>query len=69
MLPERIAAVRDLMARAPSPRSLAAVTSAFAKAKPKDVEPVLESLASLGLLVSFDAPDGRHWQASAAPRA
>ena len=68
-LPERIAAVRDLMARAPSPRSLAAVTSAFAKAKPKDVEPVLESLASLGLLVSFDASDGRHWQAAAAPRA
>ena len=34
--------VRDLMARAPSPRSLAAVASAFAKAKPKDVEPVLE---------------------------
>ncbi|MDX9734352.1 MAG: class I SAM-dependent DNA methyltransferase [Thermoanaerobaculia bacterium] len=68
-LPERIAAVRDLMARAPSPRSLAAVTSAFAKAKPKDVETVLESLASLGLLVSFDASDGRHWQAAAAPRA
>ena len=68
-LPERIAAVRDLMARAPSPRSLAAVASAFAKAKPKDVETVLESLASLGLLVSFDAPDGRHWQAAAAPRA
>ncbi|MBP7675783.1 MAG: hypothetical protein KBB14_05630 [Thermoanaerobaculia bacterium] len=68
-LPERIAAVRDLMARAPSPQPLAAVTSAFAKAKPKDVEAVLESLASLGLLVSFDAPDGRHWQAAAAPRA
>lgn len=67
-LPERIAAVRDLMARAPSPRSLAAVTSAFAKARPKDVETVLESLASLGLLVSFDAPDGRHWQAASAPR-
>lgn len=67
-LPERIAAVRDLMARAPSPRSLVSVSSAFAKAKPKDVETVLESLASLGLLVSFDAPDGRHWQAAAAPR-
>ncbi|MBK9090808.1 MAG: hypothetical protein IPL90_17910 [Holophagales bacterium] len=68
-LPERIAAVRDLMARAPSPRSLADVASAFAKSKPKDVEAVLDSLASLGLLVSFDAPDGRHWQAAAAPRA
>ena len=68
-LPERIAAVRDLMARAPSPRSLASVASAFAKAKPKDVEAVLDSLASLGLLVSFDAPDGRHWQAASAPRA
>ena len=64
-LPERIAAVRDLMARAASPRPLAAVTSAFAKARPKDVEAVLDSLASLGLLVSYDAPDGRHWQAVA----
>ncbi len=68
-LPERIAAVRDLLARAPSPRSLADVVSAFAKSKPKDVETVLDSLASLGLLVSFDAPGGRHWQAAAAPRA
>ena len=37
-LAELVAAVRDLMARAPAPRSLAAVASAFAKAKPKDVE-------------------------------
>ena len=64
-LPERIAAVRDLMARAPSARSLAAVAAAFAKAKPKDVEAVLDSLASLGLLVSFDGPDGRLWQGGA----
>lgn len=68
-LPERIAAVRDLMARLGGARSLAAVASSFAKAKPKDVEPVLESLASLGLLVSFGAPEGRHWQAAAVPRA
>jgi hypothetical protein len=61
-LPERIAAVRDLMARGASARSLAAVTASFAKAKPKDVESVLESLSSLGLLVAFDGPEGRLWQ-------
>ena len=67
-LPERIAAVRDLMGRGGRARSLASVASAFAKAKPKDVEPVLESLASLGLLVAFDGPEGRLWQGGSVSR-
>ena len=55
----------DLMVRATSPRSFAALTASFAKAKPKDAEGVLESLASLGLLVSFDGPEARVWQGGA----
>lgn len=67
-LPERISAVRDLLARGGEARSLATVASAFSKAKPKDVEAVLESLSSLGLLVAFDGPEGRLWQGASASR-
>jgi hypothetical protein len=39
------------------------VTAAFTGARRKDVEAVLDSLASLGLLLTFEAAGGRRWRA------
>jgi hypothetical protein len=65
-LPLQIAAVRDLVTTTAPAKSWTAQTAAgaFRGARRKDVEPILDSLAALGLLIAFDAPDGRHWRAA-----
>ena len=65
-LPSQIAAVRDLVTTAVPAKSWTAqaAAGAFRGARRKDVELILESLAALGLVVTFDAPDGRHWRAA-----
>lgn len=65
-LPVQIAAVRDLVTVTVPAKSWTAQTAAgaFRGARRKDVEPILDSLAALGLLIAFDAPDGRHWRAA-----
>jgi hypothetical protein len=63
-LPERIAAVRDLLAASGQPWDLEAVSGAFTGAKRKDVEAVLDSLASLGLILAYDSATGRVWRAA-----
>jgi hypothetical protein len=63
-LPERIAAVRDLLAASGQPWDLEAVTAAFAGAKRKDVEAVLDTLASLGLILAYATDSGRRWRAA-----
>ncbi|HEX7480624.1 MAG TPA: DNA methyltransferase, partial [Polyangiales bacterium] len=52
-LPERVAAVRDLLLRSKSDVSAAEVALTFKGAKPKDVEPVLDALVALGHLVAY----------------
>jgi hypothetical protein len=60
-LPERIAAVRDVV-MAPGTWSAKSVAKQFKRAPEKEVAAVLDSLAALGLLVSFDTPEGRRWR-------
>jgi hypothetical protein len=60
-LPERIAAVRDVVMQ-PGTWSASAVARRFKGAREPDVVAVLDSLAALGLLVGFDTPDGRRWR-------
>jgi hypothetical protein len=63
-LPEQIAGLRDLVLRSPSTWTAKQAASAFKGAKPGDVEPVLESLAALGLLVSWSSGAERQWKAA-----
>jgi len=65
-LPRQIAAVRDLVSadRARAGWSATETARAFRGARTKDVEPVLDSLAAVGLLVAFDTAKGRRWQPS-----
>jgi len=63
-LPERVASVRDLLARSSSAWTAAQVAASFTGAKAKDAEPVLDSLAALGLLVAYAAKDKRWWKAA-----
>lgn len=61
-LPEQVAAVRDLLSRnAKSGFSAREVGKAFKGAKAKDVEMVLESLAALGIAVSYEKAGERRW--------
>jgi len=63
-LPRQIAAVRDLVSadRAREGWSASETARAFHGARAKDVEPVLDSLAAVGLLLAFDTANGRRWQ-------
>ena len=66
-LPRQIAAVRDLIASANGGDriwSLDAAAQSFKKARKKQVESALDSLAALGLLVSFDTPAGKRWRSA-----
>lgn len=38
------------------------MVKAFKGATKKDVEPLLESLAALGLVLAFETKDGRRWK-------
>jgi hypothetical protein len=65
-LADQIAAVRDLVtATAGSTWSTAQVAAAFKGAGPKSVEPVLESLAALGLIVVYEADGNTIWKSGA----
>ncbi len=64
-LPDRISLVRDWALQLRAPVALTDATGAFAGARPADVEPVLDSLAALGLLRSFESPEGRRWSGAA----
>jgi len=65
-LPEQIAGLRDLVLRSSSTWTAQQAASAFKGAKPHDVELVLESLAALGLLVSWSSGVERQWKAARA---
>ncbi|MHB8877095.1 MAG: hypothetical protein ACYC8T_25650, partial [Myxococcaceae bacterium] len=63
-LPDRIAAVRQLLMNAPKAWSLPEATAAFRRADAKDLEVVLECLAGLGLAVAYGAEHERRWRAA-----
>ena len=65
-LPEQLAVVRDLVLRGPFGWGTSQVAASFKGAKAGQVEPVLESLAALGLLVAYDTGAGRRWKAARA---
>jgi hypothetical protein len=66
-LPAQIAAVRDLIAGNPAETwTLDRTTKAFKGAKRAQVQSVLDSLAALGLLVTFAEGNAREWRAGAA---
>lgn len=62
-LAEQIGAVRDLVLGSPSLWTASSAAAAFSGAKADDVAPVLESLATLGLLLAFDDGDTPRWKA------
>jgi hypothetical protein len=61
---EQIAAVRDRVTKSPDEISVEEVAKSFKGAKRADVEEVLESLAALGLLVSYELQEGKRWRAA-----
>lgn len=63
----QIAAIRDLVRKPGSSWSVVQVCGAFRGAKKKDVEAVLESLTALGLILTFETPDGRRWKVAGFP--
>lgn len=65
-LPERIAAVRDLL-QLGGDWNLAKVRAAFSGAKPKELTTILESLATLGLLRRVEMTEGPIWVTGARP--
>jgi hypothetical protein len=64
-LPERIAAVRDLVAGSRGAWTLAQVVAAFGGSKKADVATVLESLSALGIVVAYEAGGERRYRAAA----
>ncbi len=64
---EQVSAVRDVLAGSTALWTTERVAGCFQGAKAKDVEPVLESLAALGLALPFDGEDGARWKAVTAP--
>jgi hypothetical protein len=68
-LADQISAVRDLVTSATGTTwSTTQVAAAFKGAGPKTVEPVLESLAALGLIVVYDAHGHTIWKSGAHTR-
>jgi hypothetical protein len=65
-MPEQVAAVRDLVQRGALAWSAKGVAQAFKGVSAKGVEPVLESLAALGLVVGYEAGGERRWKAARA---
>lgn len=61
-LPDQIAAVRDLVTKGQADWTLAQVVAAFKGAKGPNVEAVLDSLAALGLVVTFKRKGVQHWK-------
>lgn len=66
-LREQVAAVRDLFTtdgRAAKSWTAEEVARAFRGSRRSDVASVLDALSSLGILLAFDTPKGRHWRAA-----
>jgi hypothetical protein len=63
-LPEQLAVVRDLVLRGPFGWGTTQVAASFKGAKSGHVEPVLESLAALGLIVGYETDAGKWWRAA-----
>ncbi|MCC6874244.1 MAG: class I SAM-dependent DNA methyltransferase [Sandaracinaceae bacterium] len=62
--PERAALIRDAVSSAPADATFgpAELAARFKRAKPEDVEVILETFAALGVLVAFtDASGARRW--------
>ncbi|MDX2055225.1 MAG: type IIL restriction-modification enzyme MmeI [Polyangiaceae bacterium] len=64
-LAEQIATVRDLVTKSSTEWSAENVAANFKGAKIDDVSEVLDSLAALGLLVTYELVEGRRWRSSA----
>ena len=64
-MPEQIAAVRDLVVKTNDEHEAGDVARGFKGAKEKDVEEVLDGLAALGLLVSYELPEGKRYRSAA----
>ena len=60
---EQITAVRDVLGGSSGLWTAPQVAATFAGAKPDDVIPVLESLASLGFLLVFGSEEQPRWKA------
>ena len=60
---EQITSARDRFSGSAGLWTAPQVAAAFTGAKPDDVIPVLESLASLGFLLTFDGEGGLRWKA------
>jgi len=63
-LPAQIAAVRDLIQNSNAAWTAETVARSFKNAQVKSVQPVLESLAAIGLLVSFKKGGEQYWKAA-----
>ena len=63
-LAEQIAAVRELVTRTSDAWSADQVAAAFKGAKKTTIAELLDGLSALGLLVSYDLPEGRRWRTS-----
>ena len=59
---ERIAGIRDLVQSTDAAWTTETVARSFKNAQVESVEPVLESLAAVGVLVAFEGPEGRRWK-------
>jgi hypothetical protein len=63
-MPEQIAAVRDLVLGSGAAWTAEAVARSFKFARAGSVEPVLDSLAAIGVLAAYESKDGRKWKAA-----
>jgi hypothetical protein len=59
--PEQIAAVRDIIWTRRTPSTLGGVAHSFRGAKPAEVEPILDGLVALGMVLRFDLDGERRW--------
>lgn len=64
-LSNQVATVRDLLTRGSAEWSGADVAAALKGAAAVDVVEVLDSLTALGLLISYELPEGRRWRSAA----
>jgi hypothetical protein len=64
-LSDQVAAVRDLITRGSTEWSGADVVAALKGATEIEVVEVLDSLTALGLLVTYELPEGRRWRSAA----
>ena len=61
-LPEQIGAIRDLVLRGASPWTAKQAASRFKGVSDKGIAPVLDSLAALGLVVTYEQGGERWWR-------